>query len=240
MTAPVLPERLDDGDLSFRVLPRPDRRTLEITVERDASLSIKVPEGAPVDQITKYIQHKRPWIYRKLAEKDALAHPPVVKEIVDGEGFAYLGRNYRLLLVDDQDVSVKLERGRLRLRRADAASGARVIRRWYEHTGTAWASRRIRSWNRQLGAADVGVNITSLGYRWGSVRRPERVNVHWATMQLPPSLIDYVLVHELAHLGERNHTPRFWQLVGRLLPDYERRRDELAIRGSRLWLGEVI
>lgn len=240
MTGPALPERLDDGDLSFRLLPRPARRTLEITVERDASLSVKVPDGASVEEITRHIRRKRPWIFQKLAEKDALTHPAVAKEIVDGEGFAYLGRNYRLLLVDEQEVPVKLERGRLRLRKRDSSTGVAAIRRWYEKTGTVWTTRRIGPWTRRLGAPDdVNVNVGSLGYRWGSASHPKRINLHWAALQLPPSLIDYVLVHELAHLSERNHTSCFWQIVGQLLPDYETRRDQLAAKGSSLWLGEI-
>lgn len=74
-----------------------------------------------------------------------------------------------------------------------------------------------------MGAVDVAVDVAALGYRWGSVGRANKVNFHWATLQLGPALIDYVLVHELAHLEEINHTPRFWQLVGRALPDFERR-----------------
>jgi len=111
--------------------------TLEITVERDASLSLKVPDQATSDQITAFVAAKRSWIFRKLAEKDALFHPPVVKQLVDGEGFAYLGRSHRLLLVEnDQDVPARLELGRLRVRRADVSSdGVAVIRRWYQRTG---------------------------------------------------------------------------------------------------------
>jgi predicted metal-dependent hydrolase len=66
------------------------------------------------------------------------------------------------------------------------------------------------------------------------------LDAHWATLQLPPTLIDYVLVHELAHLHETNYTPRFWQLVGRVMPDFEQRKDVLTRRGAQLWLGDVV
>ena len=91
-----------------------------------------------------------------------------------------------------------------------------------------------------MGVADVTVEVAGLGYRWGSIGKASQVNVHWATLQLSPPLIDYVLVHELAHLEEANHTPRFWELVGRVLPDFEQRKDTLARRGAELWLGDVI
>ena len=237
---PRLPERWELDGLVFDVVSRPDRSTLEITVERDASLSLKVPQCATTQQVEAFVTAKRGWIFRKLAEKDALFHPPIVKQLVDGEGFAYLGRSNRLLLVEDQDVPAKLERGRLRVRRADASTeGVAVIRRWYQSTGTSWLARRVQPWAARTGVAEVSIEVAGLGYRWGSVSRSNRINIHWATLQLPPALIDYVLVHELAHLEETNHTPRFWQLVGRALPDFERRKDALARRGAELWLGDI-
>lgn len=239
--ADQLPERWEVDGLVFDVFSRPRRSTLEISVERDASLSLKVPEQATMGQVEAFVAAKRGWIFRKLAEKDALFHPPIVKQLVDGEGFAYLGRSHRLLLVDDQDVPAKLERGRLRVRRSDASSdGVAVLRRWYQSTGSSWLARRVQPWAARMGAGDVSIDVAGLGYRWGSVGKANRVNIHWATLQLPPGLIDYVLVHELAHLEETKHTPRFWQLVGRVLPDFEQCKDTLARRGAELWLGDVI
>jgi predicted metal-dependent hydrolase len=236
-----LPERWEVDGLLFDVVPRPGRATLEITVERDASLSLKVPDQATTDQVTAFVAAKRSWIFRKLAEKDALFHPPVVKQLVDGEGFAYLGRSHRLLLGEDQEVPAKLERGRLRVRRTDASSdGVAVIRRWYQQTGSTWLARRVQPWAARMGTGAITIDVAGLGYRWGSVGKANKVNIHWATLQLPPALIDYVLVHELAHLEVVNHTPRFWQLVGRAMPEYEERKDALARHGAQLWLGDVI
>ena len=91
-----------------------------------------------------------------------------------------------------------------------------------------------------MGEDEVSVEIRDLGYRWGSARPsegPQRINVHWATLQLPPSLIDYVLVHELAHLRETNHTPEFWSTVTRLMPGYETHKTTLSAIGKNVWLG---
>ena len=85
------------------------------------------------------------------------------------------------------------------------------------------------------------VEVRDLGFRWGSARPtdgPQRINIHWATLQLPPSLIDYVLVHELAHLRELNHTPEFWSIVERLMPGYQNHKSTLAAIGKYIWLGE--
>ena len=230
------------GDLVLAVAPPNDRKTIEIVVERDASLVLKAPPTATIERAKQFVTAKRPWIYRKLAEKDALTGPPVVKQFVEGEGFAYLGRSYRLTLTTDAEAKegIRLERGRFHLPAKEAHEGAAKMRRWYTETGAQWLHRRIRPWAVRLGKEAVTVEVRDLGFRWGSARStigPQRINVHWATLQLPPSLIDYVLVHELAHLQETNHTPEFWSTVACLMPVYEHHKTTLATIGKTIWLG---
>ena len=185
---------------------------------------------------------KRQWVYRKLAEKDALSGPPVVKQFVVGEGFAYLGRSYRLTLTADTP-GVRLDRGRFHLAASEVDQGAAAMRRWYTAVGSKWLRKKIRPWAARLGEQAVTVEVRDLGFRWGSARPtsgPPRINIHWATLQLPPGLIDYVLVHELAHLRERNHTPEFWSIVERLMPGYQTQKTTLAAIGKNIWLGSVV
>lgn len=230
------------GDLVLVVAPPSDRKTIEIVVERDASLVLKTPPTVTVARARQFVTAKRPWLYRKLAEKDVLTGPPVVKQFVEGEGFAYLGRSYRLSLTTGTGAQegVRLERGRFHLPASSAHEGATAMRHWYTQVGGEWICRRVRPWASRLGEEAVEVAVQDLGYRWGSARPIEgtqRINVHWATLQLPPSLIDYVLVHELAHLQEINHTPDFWSIVSRLMPTYEHHKATLATIGKTIWQG---
>jgi len=227
------------GDLELTIAPPTERTTLEIVIERDATLVLKAPRSATVERAEEFVASKRSWIYRKLAEKDALVGPPVVKQFVDGEGFAYLGRSYRLLIDDGAD-QVKLDRGRFIAPPVVRTNGAQLMQAWYAQTGTQWLRRRVAPWAARTGAAAVGVDVRDLGYRWGSAKPTaddQRVNIHWATLQLPPSLIDYILVHELAHLREPNHTPEFWSIVRQLMPSFESQKFNLASIGRSVWLG---
>ena len=99
------------GDLVLTVAPPSDRTTIEIVVERDATLVLKAPPAVTVERATQFVTAKRRWVYRKLAEKDALTGPPIVKQFVEGEGFAYLGRSHRLTLTADTP-GVRLNQGR--------------------------------------------------------------------------------------------------------------------------------
>ena len=234
------------GDLVLTVAPATARSTVEVVVDRDASLIIKAPCGTSAGRAHEFVDSKRSWIYRRLAEKDALVGPLIVKSFVDGEGFAYLGRSHRLLIDPARSGNaVRLERGRFVLPRSATAEGCAAMRMWYIETGRDWLSRRIEAWGARAGTGTVEVDVRDLGYRWGSVRvaadREEpRINIHWATLQLPPSLIDYVLVHELAHLEVANHSPDYWAVVARLMPGYEVHRRNLAGIGKHVWLGATI
>lgn len=248
MTAVALPERLVRGRLDFAVVTAPNRRTLELTVERDASLTVRAPAGATVEQVERLIDAKADWLHRKLVEKRALGGPAVTKQLVDGEGFAYLGRTHRLRLTDGSDgadsawSSVRLDGGRLQMPRVvadDPAAAVAALRGWYRRVGTSWLRRRVEPWADRMGVEGTEVHVADLGFRWGSTRGPGQVSVHWATLQHRPRLIDYVLVHELAHLDVSGHGPEFWRLVTRALPDQSQRRDELAQVGAGTWLGDI-
>jgi predicted metal-dependent hydrolase len=237
--------QLDVGDLILTIAPPSRTSSLEVIVERDASLVLKGPAMATAENARKFVASKRSWIYRRLAEQDALIGPPITKAFVNGEGFAYLGRSHRLLL-DSNATEVRLDRGRFVVPSSiveSASAGSDEMRSWYTSTGQSWLTRRLAPWTARAGVNDFAIDVRDLGYRWGSVRpsadRVPRINIHWATLQLPPSLIDYVLVHELAHLSEANHTPEFWANVGRLMPGYEGYKQTLAAIGKNVWLGET-
>ncbi len=227
----AMTERLVVDDLTFEVRRSPRRKTLGITVDRGGELIVTAPPGVADEVMATFVRDKKFWLYTKIAEKEARQQPVVGKEFVTGEGFPYLGRSYRLLLVDQQDVPLKLERGRFRLRRADAAEGRRHFIEWYTGHARQWLTERVARFTSRVQADPARVDVRDLGFRWGSCGKSGIVNFHWATILPPPSVVEYVVVHELVHLQERHHTPNFWLRVERALPDYERRKEWIAQHG---------
>jgi predicted metal-dependent hydrolase len=235
--AEALPDTVLIGDLQFAVRESPRRSTVGITVDRDGSLQLHAPATCRPDALAAWAYSKRMWVYRKLAEKDLLLSARPTKEFVTGEGFPYLGRSHRLLVADAE--SVRMDRGRIVMPRVavmKGAAGAALIR-WYRSRGEHWLPGRLVPWAARMGLQPGAIEVRDLGYRWGSFGSNRTLNIHWATLQLLPRLIDYVLVHELAHIAHPLHTPQFWATVERALPDYERRKDDLAAVGAGLWLG---
>ncbi|AUX22089.1 hypothetical protein SOCEGT47_025900 [Sorangium cellulosum] len=232
------------GDLELELRRSERRRSPEVTVERDGRLTLAAPAAASPEALTRFVQARRFRIYQQLAAREALPPAPPPRQFVDGAGFPYLGRSYRLLLVPDQDVPVKLLDGRFRMRRADAerrgvggaaeTAEAHMIR-WYSAHARPWLAARVERYAGRIRVTPGGLTVRDLGYRWGSCGKGGRLYFHWKTILLPPRLIEYVVVHELVHLREPHHGAMFWQRVERVLPDWAERRGALRDAGRMIW-----
>jgi len=224
--------QVDDLILEVRWSAR--RKTLGITVDRQGELIAHAPVGVKASLLERFVREKKAWIYRKLAQKEALKQAFPKREYKNGEGFPYLGRSYRLLLVENQDVPLKLSHGRFRLIRTDAERGRGHFIRWYIEHAASWIGPRVEEFAAAMGVRHDGVAIRDLGYRWGSCSPNGGLNFHWAVMLFPASVVEYVIVHELAHLIHRNHSPSFWRKVRQVLPDFDARKELLARNGGAM------
>lgn len=228
-------ETIAIADLTFEVVRSSRRQTAEISVERDGSLVVRAPATASGEALQRFAHQKRSWVYEKLAKRELLVGSPPKREFVAGESFRYLGRAYRLVLVDEQETPLRLREGRFRLRRSDIPRGREVLVAWYTAHAEAWLEGRVGSWAERMGTPAAHLRVRDLGYRWGSCGAAG-LNFHWATITLPPGIVDYVIVHELAHLEHPHHGQAFWDSVGRALPDHEVRKRWLAAQGAQYGL----
>jgi predicted metal-dependent hydrolase len=221
-------------DLTFQVRESGRRTTLEIVVDRDGALVLAAPPAVPPETLERFIKKNLVWVYTKLAEKEAQATPTSPREYVPGEGFLYLGRSYRLTLVEgtNQKSPLRLYRGRFELRDDAASQGREHFIRWYTLHLRPVLGRHIDALTKRVGAEPRGVRVQDLGYHWGSSNGRGDVYFHWRVAMLPPRMIEYLVAHELVHLLERGHTDAFWERVERIVPDYLARQRWLRDRGG--------
>lgn len=219
------------GDLQFEVRRSDRRQTLGLTIERDGSLVLSAPPDVADARLERFARQKRFWIYQKLAAKEALPPALPARKFVTGEGLPYLGRSHRLQLVAALDVAVKLDAGRFKMRRDQAAHGRAAMVRWYTAHAQPWLTARVARYADRARVAPGAVTVQDLGFRWGSCGKGGRLYFHWQSIVLPPRIVDYIVVHELVHLREPHHTPEFWRAVERAMPDWEPRRRWLGERG---------
>ncbi|ALO08570.1 putative metal-dependent hydrolase [Streptomyces venezuelae] len=239
---------VDGLDLRVKVSGR--RKRFALTVESDAGLTLHAPAGRPAREAEEFVRAHRTWVVTKLAVRERTLPLTPAKRLVDGEVFRYLGRTYRLAVVDDEaDGSrVRLIAGRLVMSReqAEAPDRARAaLVDWYCRAGQNWAVGRLQPWAARMGVAEPELDVCDLGRRWGRYRPgqseygPGRMSLGWPLFQLPMHLVDYVVAHELAHVRVPGHRADFWRLLGQALPEYAERRAELDELGRRMWMGEI-
>lgn len=220
------------NDLRFEVRRSERRRVMEITVDRGGELILSAPPEVPDLRLRDFVQRKRMWVYKQLARREALATEAPRKVFTEGEGFVYLGRNYRLRLVSESDAAVKLVAGRVVMPKALARDGRSHLVRWYSDRARAWLRNKVQEFADRMEVAPAALRVQDLGYRWGSCGKGAVLYFHWKAILLPAPMAEYVVVHEMAHLHEPHHTPEFWRRVERAMPDFERRRAWLATQGA--------
>ena len=227
-------QRLEVDGLSFEVHTSDRRKTLQITVERTGALSIVAPSKAEDRQLVDFVAEKLLWIHTKIEEKARLQQRAPTKEFVEGEAFLYLGKSYRLRLVEKQLVDLSLRNGRFCIRKASVQRGREVFEGWYARRAQDWFERQVAEQANRVGVAVKEVKVQDLGYRWGSFGTGGRVFFHWKAILLPPRIAQYVVIHELVHGLYPDHSANFWIKVEQHLPDWRWRKAWLAENGIQV------
>lgn len=222
-----------DG-LTFEVQRSGSRRTIQITVERSGALSVIAPPQAEHQQLVDFIEEKLLWVHTKVQEKARLQRRAPIKQFVEGEGFLYLGKSYRLRLVDKQLVDLSLINGRFCLRRSSFPRAREIFTSWYTRRAQGWFEREVSAQANRMGVEVREIKVQDLGYRWGSFGAGGRISFHWKAILLPPRIAQYVVIHELAHGHHPDHSAKFWMTVEQHIPDWGQRKSWLAEHGIQV------
>lgn len=217
-------------------LKRSDRKTASIYVERNGQITVIAPSSLSDQHIEKVIEEKRRWIYKSLAEWHDLNAARIERQFVNGEGFLYLGRSYRLKLVQDQAEPLLLKDGHfcLRTELRPAAKAVGAFREFYREKGLLRIRERVTHFQNRMDVTPKSVKVLDLKHRWASWTPGGNLNFHWKCMMAPVKILDYIVVHELAHLIQPDHSTKFWNEVDKLLPDFAERKDWLRVHGAGL------
>jgi predicted metal-dependent hydrolase len=214
---------------------RSRRKTLAIEVTQDARLIVRAPLRMPKDDIMDFIQKKNRWIEQKRQKAEERLMMQVQKEFVDGEKFLYLGDAYRLSIAEYDGRPLSFN-GSFRLSRAHIENARELFVDWYRKKAYDKIKERLERYSDMSGIKYNIIRITNARKRWGSCNSRGNVHFSYRLIMAPLPVVDYVVVHELVHIEEKNHSSRFWQKVERILPDYRGRRAWLRNNGSLLVL----
>ncbi len=181
-------------DIDFQLLPGTDRKTTDIVIERDGIVVVRLPKTLSAEQVDAVVDSRRMWIYRNLAEWRDLNATAVPREWVNGETFLYLGRAYRLSLVSDQTVDLKLKDARFCLRRAlidtgGTAAAKRAFEAFYSEKGLQRLTERVRYLAPKVGVKPADISVQGLGFRWANCNNSSALAFHWKCTMATPKII---------------------------------------------------
>jgi len=222
-------------DLTYQIVRSAKRKKLTITVERDRSVIVHAPTATSDETIRRVVETKRAWLFDKIhhAQKyQPRPHPPG-KEIVEGESAPYLGRDYRIVLTETASGQVEFLR-KFIVPPAHQIKRRHVLKAWYIERANEVIIPRVHLFATELGVPFKMARIVDNRYRWGSCTVKDRVHFNWRLIKAPMYVIDYVIVHELAHLRESNHTPAFWNIVRAKSPQTGKAKVWLQTNGQIL------
>ncbi len=218
-------------------LVRSKRKTIALAVMADATLIVRAPMRTPLSYIHDLVAKKSPWIKKRKALANKLNNAYEPKEFVDGESFLYLGDTYKLQLSEQKEIKLT---DRLIFPRADFLSrtdlscAKETMIAWYRVQALKVISERVAHYSRMTGWEYKSVKISNAKKRWGSCSQSGTLNFSWRLIMAPPEIVDYLVVHELAHLKHHNHSAKFWSTVKVILPDYKERDRWLKENGRSL------
>lgn len=205
-----------------------DRKTLAIHVSPDLAVTVDTPHGTSIEKIREKILKRASWIKKAQREFGLYLPKQPPRRYINGESHRYLGRHYRLKAKTGSEDSVKCYRGYFNVTCKDSASPEKVkelLNRWYSEKAENIFPKRYETCCNKiklLGIKPAPLTLRALKTRWGSCTKSGRIILNLELIKAPTECIDYVIMHELCHLKEHNHSHKFWNLLGRVLPDYEK------------------
>ncbi|MDR6513353.1 putative metal-dependent hydrolase [Novosphingobium capsulatum] len=210
------------------------RKTLEIAVEPDMSVVIAAPMDATAEAIEAKVRKRATWIIRQQRFFAQFMPRMPERQFVAGETHRYLGRQYRLKVVPHVQQGVKMNRGFIVVqthRPFSPAATRELVEAWYkDRAHTKFAERidvNLQRFSDSEFRRPKGVIIRQMKQRWGSMSPGCRLMLNRRLIEAPVDAIDYVITHELCHVTEAHHGQAFYDLLARVLPDWERRKQRL-------------
>ena len=227
-----------DFSLPIEIVRTNRKKTASIEI-RNETIKVTVPKRFSDRSVNDLINKRSSWIRKKIATQQQTPAPKA-KEWVNGETFTYLGRNYRLKLTTDTDVT-KLKNGYLcvphqpELPQQERNTAVKAsLTDWYFTQANKKLQQKTDHYAHILGVQPTAMRVKNYKARWGSCSATGDISYNWRIIMAPHRVVDYVVVHELAHLVEHNHSPNYWKHVENVIPDCRTQREWLKHNANTL------
>jgi len=216
-------------ELNYSIQRSSARKTLSLKMAPDGTLEVLAPLDVSDEKIDTLVQKKKFWVYKnkkELVEKKMAFE----KEFVSGESFLYLGKKFRLDVTACEHKGLAFKQNKFILNKTEQKSAKKLFEQWYKQKAKEKLIPRIEKFANQMGVSPKETKILSMQKRWGSCTSDGNIILNYHLIKAPLYIIDYVIIHELAHLLEHNHSDKFWKIIQTQMGDYKKHKE---------WLGKL-
>lgn len=225
--------RYGDCEVPFRI-QRTERLKLTISVFPDMRVEVLAPSTQTVEAVLDRVDRRAKWIVKQWRYFEQYQPTQPDRRFVSGETHRYLGRQYRLKVAKASVSAVKLIGRYFQVQHFDPADTAVIsclLQDWYVRHASALFATRIDYWLSECRVLSLtkppALLIRPMIRRWGSCSKKGTITLNVDLVKVPLIYIDYVIVHELCHLKIHNHSPAFYRLLTRCMPDWKQRKERL-------------
>ncbi|MCF6339902.1 MAG: M48 family metallopeptidase [Sulfurimonas sp.] len=218
-------------NIVFEVERKPKLKNTYINVDTDGVL-VKTNDTTTIEDINKMVENKSAWISKKL---DIFKSIAVNKDIATGSRLYYMGKSYYVNMIEDEtatEVTINFTHSKFHITTPLKYSDIELhnsIETFYKQKAIEKIIPLTKKWAKTMGVAPEHISFRYSKNRWGSCSSTNRISFNYHLVKLSSSLIEYVVIHELAHITFENHSKDFWKLVHNNLPDYKIKEDKIRV-----------
>ena len=215
------------------------RKSMGINIDLYGNVEVRAPKGTPDELVFQLLEEKWDWIQQKSKEMKDRMLGPQVKAYDHGERFLYMGNEYPILITQDinikqDNVVFKGDKLHIIVKKLDEEKIKQALKRFYYQQCKMLVERAIQSYQNNFKIKPRSIRITDSKANWGTCDSQRQLTFNWKLAMAPQKVIDYVVVHEMCHMVHLNHDRSFWRLVGKILPNYEKEENWLALSSWKM------
>lgn len=210
------------------------RKTLGLVVERDKSVVVLAPAGTSQEKLDDFVRRKKFWIYEKINNTPKFKEKKPEPQFKAGKAILYMGKNYRLEVVSESFEGIYFNH-KFYINKSNLTVGPKLLEQWYKEKALEKITPRVKQFADQMGVSYNKILISDLKYTWGSCTLKGNLNFNYRLIKAPHFVFKYIIIHELAHLLELNHSKRFWTIVQVQMPEYKDAKDWLRKNGETIF-----
>ena len=212
------------------------RRSIGIKVAH-GQVIVSAPEVTPIADIRYFVAQKTRWIEKHLQRQQTGLQQYKQRNYLSGDSILWLGHELKLRVIVAATPTVHQYESILQLAVKENTLSARkqLLQRWYTQSAAEYLVQRVEYFQRLLEVKANGLKVRYYKSRWGSCNRRGELQFNWLLLMAPATVVDYVVVHELAHIKHFNHSTAFWQTVAQVMPNYQSHRDWLKQQSTLYW-----